>query len=128
MLRYLALLLACLCLILAIIGIVLPGLPTVPFLLLAAWFSARSSPRLHQWLHRHAVFGKLLVDWETNKSISRRSKVIAVLMLLLSYAVMLFRVEHVWLLISVALLFLAVATFLISRPEPNRSDKSDKSP
>ncbi|MBC3807677.1 YbaN family protein [Undibacterium seohonense] len=126
--RYLALLLACLCLILANIGIVLPGLPTVPFLLLAAWFSARSSPRLHQWLHRHAVFGKLLVDWETNKSISRRSKVIAVLMLLLSYAVMLFRVEHVWLLISVALLFLAIATFLISRPEPNRSDKSDKSP
>lgn len=124
MLRYLALLLACLCLILAIIGIVLPGLPTVPFLFLAAWFSARSSPRLHQWLHRHAVFGKLLVDWETNKSISRRSKVIVVLMLLLSYAVMLFRVEHVWLLISVALLFLAVATFLISRPEPNSADKS----
>lgn len=124
MLRYLALLLACLFLILAIIGIFLPGLPTVPFLLLAAWFSARSSPRLHQWLHHHAVFGKLLVDWETNKSISRRSKVIAVLMLLLSYAVMLLRVEHVWMLTGVALLFVAVAIFLISRPEPDRSDKS----
>lgn len=120
MLRYLALLLACLFLILAIIGIFLPGLPTVPFLLLAAWFSARSSPRLHQWLHRHPIFGKLLTDWETNKSISRKSKIIAVLMLMLSYALMLMRVENSWILISVGLLFLFVAVFLVSRPEPHR--------
>lgn len=120
MLRYLALLLACLFLILAIIGIFLPGLPTVPFLLLAAWFSARSSPRLHQWLHRHPIFGKLLTDWETNKSISRKSKIIAVLMLMLSYALMLVRVENSWILISVGLLFLLVAVFLVSRPEPHR--------
>lgn len=120
MLRYLALLLACLFLILAIIGIFLPGLPTVPFLLLAAWFSARSSPRLHQWLHRHPIFGKLLTDWETNKSISRKSKIIAVLMLMLSYALMLVRVENSWILISVGLLFLFVAVFLVSRPEPHR--------
>ena len=124
MLRYLALLLACLFLILAIIGIFLPGLPTVPFLLLAAWFSARSSPRLHQWLHRHPIFGKLLTDWETNKSISRKSKIIAVLMLMLSYALMLVRVENSWILISVGLLFLAVAAFLISRREPDSIDKS----
>lgn len=124
MLRYLALLLACLFLILAIIGIFLPGLPTVPFLLLAAWFSARSSPRLHQWLHRHPIFGKLLTDWETNKSISRKSKIIAVLMLMLSYALMLVRVDNTWILIGVALLFLAVAAFLISRREPDRIDKS----
>ena len=124
MLRYLALLLACLFLILAIIGIFLPGLPTVPFLLLAAWFSARSSPRLHQWLHRHPIFGKLLTDWETNKSISRKSKIIAVLMLMLSYALMLVRVDNTWILIGVALLFLAVAAFLISRREPDCIDKS----
>ena len=124
MLRYLALLLACLFLILAIIGIFLPGLPTVPFLLLAAWFSARSSPRLHQWLRRHPIFGKLLTDWETNKSISRKSKIIAVLMLMLSYALMLVRVDNTWILIGVALLFLAVAAFLISRREPDRIDKS----
>lgn len=124
MLRYLALLLACLFLILAIIGIFLPGLPTVPFLLLAAWFSARSSQRLHQWLHRHPIFGKLLTDWETNKSISRKSKIIAVLMLMLSYALMLVRVDNTWILIGVALLFLAVAAFLISRREPDRIDKS----
>jgi uncharacterized membrane protein YbaN (DUF454 family) len=124
MLRYLALLLACLFLILAIIGIFLPGLPTVPFLLLAAWFSARSSPRLHQWLHRHPIFGKLLTDWETNKSISRKSKIIAILMLMLSYALMLVRVENSWILIGVALLFLSVAAFLIRRREPDSIDKS----
>lgn len=48
--RYLALVLAYVCLALAFIGVALPGLPTVPFLLLAAWFSARGSTRLHAWL------------------------------------------------------------------------------
>ena len=125
--RYLRLLLAflaCLCLMLAIIGVFVPGLPTVPFLLLAAWLSAKSSPRLHQWLHRHAVFGKMLRDWEANKSVSRKSKIIAILMLILSYALMLLRVNNVWVLGGIALLFLAVAAFLLSRPEPSQLNDS----
>jgi uncharacterized membrane protein YbaN (DUF454 family) len=62
--RLASLILAYLFLVLAIIGIVLPGIPTVPFLLLTAWFAARGSERLHSWLYTHPHLGKLLIDWE----------------------------------------------------------------
>lgn len=116
--RWPALLLAYLFLALAIIGIVLPGLPTVPFLLLAAWFAARGSARLHRWLYAHPHFGALLIDWEQQRAISRRSKRVAVALLVLSWGVMYWRIDHPWLLAGLALLFSAVAAFLLTRPEP----------
>lgn len=116
--RYLALLLAYVCLALAFIGVALPGLPTVPFLLLAAWFSARGSTRLHAWLYGHPRFGKLLIDWETQRAVSRRSKLVAVLMLAVSAAVMYRRLDNPWLLAGIGLLFTGVAAFLLTRPEP----------
>lgn len=116
--RYLALLLAYACLALAFIGVVLPGLPTVPFLLLTAWFSARGSERLHRWLYGHPRFGKLLIDWETQRAISRKSKLIAVLMLAASWALMYRRLDNPWLLAGIGLFFTGVAAFLLSRPEP----------
>ncbi len=62
---------------LALIGVVLPGLPTTPFVLLAAACYARASPRLHQRMRENAWIGPMLRDWETNRSLSRRVKTIA---------------------------------------------------
>lgn len=118
MMRLLALILACFFLGLAVVGIFLPGLPTVPFLLLTAWFAARGSERLHRWLYAHPHLGKLLIDWEQYGAVSRTSKVIAVVMLLASWFVMFHHLDNVWLLAGAALLFAAIATFLVSRPEP----------
>ena len=115
-----ALILAYFFLALAIVGMFLPGLPTVPFLLLTAWFAARGSDRLHGWLYAHPHLGKLLVDWEQQGAVSRTSKVIAVVMLITSWVVMYFRLDNVWGLVGIAVLFVAIATYLISRPEPNR--------
>ena len=118
--RLVALILAYFFLALAIVGMFLPGLPTVPFLLLTAWFAARGSDRLHNWLYAHPHLGKLLIDWEQQGAVSRTSKVIAVLMLIASWVIMYHRLNNVWGLVGIAVLFVAIATYLVSRPEPNK--------
>ncbi len=59
------------------IGIFTPFLPTVPFLLLAAFSFARSSERLHDWLLSHPTFGPPIRDWQRSGAISRRAKGLA---------------------------------------------------
>ncbi|MBW0169976.1 MAG: YbaN family protein [Hydrogenophaga sp.] len=64
-------------LVLGVIGVVLPGLPTTPFVLLAAACYAKASPRLHGWLLNHRLFGPMVSDWEQHRSLTRRTKTIA---------------------------------------------------
>jgi uncharacterized membrane protein YbaN (DUF454 family) len=73
---------------LAILGVILPGLPATEFLLLAAWASARGSPRLHRWLQQHPLFGSMLRDWHSGH-VARRSKWFASLSMLLCFALLL---------------------------------------
>ena len=121
MTRLVALLLAYLFLALAIVGVFLPGLPTVPFLLLTAWFSAKGSERLHRWLYAHPHFGKLLIDWENQRAISQSSKVIALLMLTVSWVVMYQRIDNIWVLAGMTILLISIMAYLLCRPEPHWS-------
>ncbi len=75
-----------LALVLGIIGIVLPLLPTTPFLLLAAWCFARSSDRLHQWLHNHPSFGVILTNWHEHRGIRAAHKKRAFLFIIASFS------------------------------------------
>jgi uncharacterized protein len=103
---------------LALVGVAVPGLPTFPFLLLAAWAAARGSQRLHAWLYAHPHFGQSLIDWEQQRAVSRRSKIWAIGLLAASWGIMYWRVESAWLLAGTAALFVVVGTFLATRPEP----------
>ncbi len=80
-------------LILGLIGVVLPGLPTTPFVLLAAACYAKASPRLHSWLLNHRLTGPMLRDWERDHSLTRRNKTIAVgsMLLMVSFSIWSFR-------------------------------------
>jgi uncharacterized membrane protein YbaN (DUF454 family) len=71
-LRYLAL--AGGCFGMTVVGLVVPGIPTVPFLLATSYYLARSSPRLNDRLRRTAIFGPVLVEWEQYHGLSRSSK------------------------------------------------------
>lgn len=56
-------------LLLGILGIFLPILPTTPFVILAAACWARASPRFHRWLHQHRFFGPMVKDWEERRAV-----------------------------------------------------------
>ena len=61
-------------LVLAVLGVLLPGLPTTPFVLLAAACFAKGSPRLHRWLVNHRYLGPMVRDWEAHRSLPLRIK------------------------------------------------------
>jgi uncharacterized membrane protein YbaN (DUF454 family) len=71
---------------LAILGIVLPILPTTPFLLVAAACFAKSSPRLQKKLLANKTFGPLIHEWQQHRSIPRKAKRVALLTIILSVA------------------------------------------
>lgn len=64
----------------AVLGAILPVLPTTPWVLLAGYCFSRSSPRLHRWLRGSPYFGHLLRDWEAHRGIRPRVKLFAVAM------------------------------------------------
>jgi len=66
---------------LGILGLFLPLLPTTPFLLLASWCFARGSDRLHRWLLSHRVFGAYLRNFEAGRGIPLKAKIVATVML-----------------------------------------------
>ncbi|RZS32059.1 YbaN family protein [Corticibacter populi] len=111
-------LLAMVFLALGIIGVFVPGLPTTVFILMAAWAAARSSPRLHQWLRRHRLFGPMLVNWEAGGYVSRKAKRSASLAMLACMLVMAVFRPPVWAMILAASCMAGVAIWLWQRPEP----------
>lgn len=97
-------------------GAILPLLPTTPFLLLATFAFARSSPRLAAWLDAHPQFGPLIKNWRDHGAISRRTKIAAMVVILLTPAVSLMLGFAGW-IIAVQLFVLAiVTTFILTRP------------
>ncbi len=73
--------LAALFFVLAVLGVVLPGLPTTPFLLLTSYFLVRSSPRLNEKLLRSRTFGPLLRDWHRHRAIRPRVKTVTLIVM-----------------------------------------------
>jgi uncharacterized protein len=102
---------------LAAAGVVLPLLPTTPFLLVAAYAFARSSPRLHAWLTAHPLFGPLIENWRRYGAISRRAKIIAVAGMAGVFAVSVGMGANRWVLAIQALVILGSASFILSRPD-----------
>lgn len=86
-LRWLLWLVGSCALALGLVGVVLPGLPTTPFILLAAACYARASPRLHRRMRESRWIGPMLRDWETNRSLTRRVKTVALSMMVAMVAV-----------------------------------------
>lgn len=84
------------CLILGLIGIVVPGMPTTVFILLAGYFWARSSRRFYAWLLAHRLFGRMIINWQTHRAIPRFAKYLAWSMMSLSTIILFFKLPSQW--------------------------------
>jgi uncharacterized membrane protein YbaN (DUF454 family) len=104
-------------LVLGVIGIALPLLPTVPFILLAAFCFARSSERLHYWLITHPWFAEGIHQWQSKRALSRSLKRKAMLMSGLSFMVSIIIVPIVWVKIMLLCMMVVLLFFLWQIPE-----------
>jgi len=101
----------------AVVGIFLPVVPTVPFIIAAAWCFSRSSPRFNRWLHRHPLFGPPLVRWEKSGAISLPAKIVAVISMAAGFVIFCLLLQPaLWLAAAVLLVLLCSAAFVVSRP------------
>jgi len=115
--RWLWRLLALSCLALAVVGVFLPLLPTVPFLLLAAAAASRSSPRLEAWLLAHPRFGPPIQRWRERGAVPRAAKWAATAGMSGSAVLLWLSPAPTGVKWAVPLVLLAVALWLWRRPE-----------
>ncbi|MEH6790367.1 YbaN family protein [Parasphingorhabdus sp.] len=99
------------------IGVVLPLLPTVPFMILAAFCFANSSPRLEAWLVDHHVFGGHIRNWRDRRAITRRGKWAATVAFAASCVIALLFVKLPWNLIPIAAALIS-GSWIWTRNEP----------
>jgi uncharacterized membrane protein YbaN (DUF454 family) len=101
----------------AVVGIFLPVVPTVPFVLLAAWAAARSSPKLNAWLEAHPRMGPMIVDWRRGGVVRRGAKWTASGLMGLSAVSMLVLFPGRWLPYVAIACMATVLVWLWRRPE-----------
>jgi uncharacterized membrane protein YbaN (DUF454 family) len=102
-------------------GVVMPVLPTTPFILLAAACFARSSDRFHDWLLNHRTFGPLVREWRQYRSIPHRTKLLAIAMMAATLTVsVVFFVPKGWLQVALAIFGVLLAAWLYNVPSRDR--------
>ena len=101
------------------LGALLPILPTTPFMILAAFCFAKSSPWARAWLVERSPFGAHITRWETQGAIARKAKITALAMMgavvLLS---ILLQLQFMIIAVQISLI-LPAALFIWTRPEPS---------
>lgn len=104
---------------LGVLGVIVPGLPTTVFILLAGYCWAKSSRRFHGWLLRHKVFGKMLTDWQERRAMPRFAKYLAWGMMGISSAFLFYRLpaDKLWVAGLVSVLCLGVGLWMAKLPD-----------
>lgn len=99
-----------------LLGIVVPVLPTTPFLLLAAACFARASDRLYAWLLGHATLGPIISQWRETQSMARAVKVRALVLVAVTFTASILLVEPLAVRAALALTGVIVLLFLARIP------------
>lgn len=110
-------LVAAIALALGIIGLFLPVVPTVPFVLLAAWASSKGWPQMEEYLLSHEYFGPQIRNWREYGAVSRRAKYLAAVMISCSVIMLWLLPLHWGLQASLSVVMIAVIIWLWTRPD-----------
>jgi uncharacterized protein len=111
------------CVGLGAIGIVLPLVPTTPFLLVALWAFSRSSPELAAKIRNHPIAGTYVRDWEDDGVIPLGAKIIAITMMAAMLGYLHFGSgAPVWVVIAAASVMGLAAAYILSRPSKRSRD------
>lgn len=111
-----------LCVVLGIIGIIMPLFPTTPFLLVAVWAFSRSSPEMAEKIRSHRHAGRFVRDWEDEGVIPRGAKLIAVVMMTAMFGYLHFGTDGpLWVEIAVAVTMAVAAGYVLTRPSSRRA-------
>lgn len=104
---------------LAIVGVVLPGMPTTVFIILAGYCWSRSSERFHDWLMRHRLFGKMLADWHERRAMPRFAKYLAWSMMAVSCLFMFYRLpdDKLWIAVATSIFCMLTAAWMARLPD-----------
>jgi len=86
--RYLWLALGFISLGVAYLGVILPGLPYSPFIVFAAYCFAKSSPRMHDWIMNHRIFGPFITNWNQKRVFPLKLKFFMLISMSASLALM----------------------------------------
>ncbi|MFL2763225.1 MAG: YbaN family protein [Dehalococcoidia bacterium] len=102
---------------LAIIGIFLPGLPTTPFLILAAYFYIRSSNKLYNWLINNKILGVYIRGYLSGKGMPLRAKIISLMLMWIfgSFAVLLGIPDSLFFVKIIVFIILLIGTIFLLR-------------
>ena len=98
---------------LAIVGVFVPGLPTVPFLLVALFCFERSSKKYHDMILNNKYFGKVLRDYYEGRGLTTSVKIKAILFLTLGIAFSIYKIQNLHVRIALVIVWLAVAIHII---------------
>lgn len=112
---------------LGMLGLLLPLLPTTPFVLLAAWCFAKGSPRWHKWLLNNPYAGPQLRLWQEQRGIAPKVKQRAILVFVLGFGISLLLLPlqwpvHLWLLLLGCLLLVFLIRLPLASMESVRPD------
>jgi len=117
----------CAALMLGALGVLLPILPTTPFVLLAAACFARGSERFHTRLMTNRYTGPVILEWRLHRSVTHKTKRMAYTMTALSFSVSILIVPEIWqkiMLVTIACILAFYLSRLPVRPVDNRSGAS----
>ncbi len=116
LLRAVFVILGLICVGLGTLGIVLPVLPTTPFILLAAYFFVRSSPRLHAWLMRHPRYGPMIRKFQKGQGLTLRVKLTSLAMAYATVTVSIIVVDLLPVRIFLVVLMAIMTGYMIKIP------------